>query len=102
MDDIRSVRWLPLDKAVDILTHLREREFLRSVGTCMRPVAAPAQGAAPMRQPPADCTVAAAGPSQAGRDPVPSVLAGRTDWCSALADKALGWLRRIKPARDRG
>jgi len=32
MDDVKSVKWLPLDKAVEKLTHPHERAFLRRVG----------------------------------------------------------------------
>lgn len=32
MRDVQAVQWLPLAEALEILTHLREREFLRNVG----------------------------------------------------------------------
>jgi 8-oxo-dGTP diphosphatase len=32
MHDVKSVKWLPLDKAVEKLTHPHERAFLRRVG----------------------------------------------------------------------
>src|SRR5262249_29061955 len=32
MKDVSAVRWLPLDQAIDKLTHEREREFLTRVG----------------------------------------------------------------------
>jgi 8-oxo-dGTP diphosphatase len=32
MDDVQAMQWLPLDEAIDQLSHLREREFLRQVG----------------------------------------------------------------------
>lgn len=32
MRDVRAVRWLPLDQAVGLLTHEREKNFLRRVG----------------------------------------------------------------------
>lgn len=45
MHDVKSVKWLPLDKAVAKLTHPHERDFLRRVG----PVALQAAGfAAPL------------------------------------------------------
>jgi hypothetical protein len=40
MDDVKSVKWLPLDAAVAKLTHPHERAFLRRVG----PVALQAAG----------------------------------------------------------
>ena len=32
MRDVRRVKWLPLDQAIDTLTHAHERAFLRDVG----------------------------------------------------------------------
>ena len=32
MRDVKAVKWLPLDQAVDTLTHAHERAFLRDVG----------------------------------------------------------------------
>jgi 8-oxo-dGTP diphosphatase len=32
MHDVRAVRWLPLGKAVELLSHRRERDFLRRTG----------------------------------------------------------------------
>ena len=32
MRDVRRVKWLPLDQAIDTLTHAHERAFLRAVG----------------------------------------------------------------------
>jgi 8-oxo-dGTP diphosphatase len=100
MDDIRSVRWLPLDQAVAILTHLREREFLRSFGAFMAPAPASVQTRPPLPPAAADFPVTAAGgQSQADRDRGSAVVAGRPGWYSRLADTARGWLRRIRLAR---
>lgn len=32
MRDVRAVRWLPLGKAIELLSHRRERDFLRRTG----------------------------------------------------------------------
>jgi 8-oxo-dGTP diphosphatase len=101
MDDIRSVRWLPLDQAVGILTHLREREFLRSVGAYMTPLTAPVQAGPHLPRAAADFPVAGGGQRQVAGDQAPAVPAGRRGWCSALADTARGLLHRIRPARAR-
>jgi 8-oxo-dGTP diphosphatase len=47
MRDVRAVRWLPLRKAVALLSHRREKEFLVRVGP--RALAAAAVEAAPRR-----------------------------------------------------
>jgi 8-oxo-dGTP diphosphatase len=100
MDDIRSVRWLPLDQAVEILTHLREREFLRSVGAFMTPGAGSAQAGSHLRLPAADIPLASTGgQGRAARDQTAAVLAGRPGRCGALADTVRSWLRRIRTAR---
>jgi 8-oxo-dGTP diphosphatase len=44
-DDVRAVRWLPLAKAIKLLSHKREKDFLRRAGP--RALAAAAQAAAP-------------------------------------------------------
>jgi 8-oxo-dGTP diphosphatase len=45
MRDVRAVRWLPLNKAIALLTHRREQDFLRRAGP--RALAAAANDAAP-------------------------------------------------------
>jgi 8-oxo-dGTP diphosphatase len=97
MDDIRSVRWLPLDQAVGILTHLREREFLRSVGAQMNGAAMPFDPGPPLRRPTPEVAVATTGdPGQAAS--AASAPPG-PGWCRAVGEAARGWLRRIRPAR---
>jgi 8-oxo-dGTP diphosphatase len=47
MHDVRAVRWLPLSKAVALLSHRREKEFLVRIGP--RALAAAAAEAVPKR-----------------------------------------------------
>lgn len=88
MRDIQKVSWLPLEEAVGLLTHLREREFLGSVGPHV--IAALTAG-----------TPTAAEPAIArGRGGEKSH--GMKSRGRGIIDAACAWLRRIKPARAQG
>ena len=83
MHDIQKVTWLPLEEAVGLLTHLREREFLGSVGPH---VIAATTAAAP-----------AIAMDRDGRKPY-----GKKSWGREIVAAVCAWLRRIRPARAQG
>jgi 8-oxo-dGTP diphosphatase len=110
MNDIKSVRWLTLGEAVEILTHLREREFLRSVGPFVAAAARharPPAGASPEIANSAPAAIAASSVDEAARENASasrdkalteSQSAG-PDWGRWLVGAVKSWLRRIRPAR---
>jgi 8-oxo-dGTP diphosphatase len=54
MSDVKAVRWLPLEDALDQLTHLRERVFLEQVGPIALKFAAQSARGATLREALAD------------------------------------------------
>jgi 8-oxo-dGTP diphosphatase len=86
MHDIQKVTWLPLEEAVGLLTHLREREFLGSVGPHVAAAAVAAAMAAPANVTDRD-----------GKKPYGKKLCGR-----GIVAAVCAWLRRIGPARAQG
>lgn len=93
MHDIRSVRWLPLDQAIAMLTHLREREFLRSVGAFVLAAAADTQAQ------PLFLAAAAGEPGMSARNAPTQRGVPAANWRDIIIATARGWLRRIRPAR---
>lgn len=88
MHDVRKVEWLPLDDAVGLLTHLREREFLASVGPHV-----------------AAATMAASSPhvmAPDGAEAHTGSTIGRKRWTGTMNAFLSACLRRIRPARARG
>jgi len=49
MRDVRAVKWLPIDRAIETLTHAHERAFLRQVGPVALRSARQAVAGAPTR-----------------------------------------------------
>jgi 8-oxo-dGTP diphosphatase len=83
MRDVRAVRWLPLEQAIETLTHAHEQAFLANVG----PVALAAAGRSAR-----DTPEEAAGPS------VRAEAAGRAAG-DTLAERIRAWFRRMTQGR---
>jgi 8-oxo-dGTP diphosphatase len=81
MRDIKDVQWLPLERAIETLTHPHERAFLANVG----PIALDA-AARSARDPAAD----------AG-EPSERAEAGAQAASGSLVDTFRAWLRRVMP-----
>jgi 8-oxo-dGTP diphosphatase len=104
--DVKAVEWLPLEQALEKLTHSRERVFLANVGpVALEAAAAPARKTAAAERPGGERRIASPKqPAQADVDAaaIPSArdnvveLAERSG-PRRLVDKALAWLRQKMP-----
>jgi 8-oxo-dGTP diphosphatase len=93
MYDVQKVQWLPLEEALGLLTYLREREFLGSVGPhVMAAMAAAANGSATAR------TDGDAGPAMG----IAPATSAKKPWGREIVASACAFLRRIRPARAQG
>jgi 8-oxo-dGTP diphosphatase len=83
MRDVRAVKWLPLEQAVETLTHAHERAFLADVGPTALEAAARSAPDIPV---------------DAGERPARAEAGGQAAR-STFIDKIRAWLRRVTQGR---